>query len=131
MVNRKNKLDFPKRASANRFKFSIIVPSTTKKDRKISTSVFNRRVTETKRFVNRLFGGSTIRTGQGSFLDNKGRLIKEKVVSVESFATKKDYLAKDKLLEAFLKSKKKTWGQESIGFVFESPKRPASSFHFI
>ena len=131
VFNAGKRFDFPLKRSPNRYHATVVVPSTTKKDKKISDSQFNKRVNETKNTINKMFGGSTTVIAKGSFTDNKGRLIEEKVAAVGTYANKKDYFKRDQDLKKFLKDKRKKWGQESIGFAFESPERPDEELHFI
>jgi len=131
-VNRGIKrLDFPIKKANNRFHATIFVPSTTKFDRPVSKKRFETRIDNTVDFMNKKFGGATRTPAQGSFKLENGKIVEEPVVKVETFATKKDYFKHDRELKSFLLKKKKKWGQESIGFGFESSENPDESIHFV
>ena len=101
------------------YEIKIYVPST-RLDTKISEAAFQNRIGVTKSFLSHLFGGYTSVQAQGGYLSNDGGVITEPVVVVTGFANPKDYESKLPLLEAFIKSKQKRWGQESLGFEFEN-----------
>jgi len=99
--------------------FNIIVPSTKKGDKKLTTRAFNKRVETIAKTMSKEFGGETSIKGVGGYINKKGKLVKEKVMIVESSMKKEDYLKNKKELEKLIKIKKKEWGQESIGFNLE------------
>ncbi|MDZ4227879.1 MAG: hypothetical protein U1E54_01405 [Candidatus Levybacteria bacterium] len=101
---------------------AVFVPST-KKRKKISEKEFKKRILETKRFFSR-FGGYTKTNTVGGFVE-EGSLIEEKVVKVESYSNVQDYKQVKAELLAWIRSKKNTWQQFSIGFEFEE------DFHLI
>lgn len=99
---------------------AIIVPSTTSKDKKISREAFQKRINETRKFLSDKNGGYTSVRGLGGFTDDDtGRLIKEDVAIVESFATTDDFKNNKAAVEEFLKQKGKAWGQKSMGYQHE------------
>jgi len=129
--NASTSFDFPKKRSKNRYHFTIFVPSTTAKDKPVSQNTFTKRLDETKKFASEKFEGTTTTTGKGTYTDNNGKLIQEKVGIVEVYTTPKKYKKYDTEIEEYLKKKKKKWKQESIGYSFESPNRPDEEIHFV
>lgn len=98
--------------------FAIIVP-TTEKDKPIRIGEQRKRVNETKRFLSTKFGGDTTVTAKGDYVDKKGKLITEKVFVVEGSTTRANYIKQKKDIETFIKTKRKSWKQETLGFKFE------------
>lgn len=102
--------------------FSIIVPST-RREKKISTKAFAKRIDSEKRFLSRTFGGDTAIKAEGNFeLKEKGKkpiLIKERNVIVESSTTKKVFNSKRTALINHLKARRKEWKQNSLLFKIE------------
>lgn len=101
--------------------YSIIVPST-RREKKISTSAFNKRVDSEKTFMSKTFGGDTTVKAQGNFLERRGKrniLIKEKNAVVESSTTRKVFNTKRKILIRHLKERNRQWKQNSILYKIE------------
>ena len=98
---------------------AIIVPSTTSKDKKITRAEFQERINFTRKFLSKKNGGYTSVRGSGGYVTKDGKLIKEPVAVVESFATKEAFEKNKKDVEYFLKHKGKAWGQESMGYELE------------
>lgn len=121
--------EFPKEKGLN-YSASIFVPSTLR-DKPISKKKFAERVKETKAFLNKSFGGSTTVRSVGSFTDSKGRIINENIAVVTAHTDKKGYGKGNSKVASFLRGKRKTWNQESMGYAFESPDKPSKSFHFV
>lgn len=109
---------------------SVFVPSTTRLNKKISTKMFSTRIRNTKRSMNSLFGGTTTIRSVGAFTSKRGKIVNEKIAVVTSHTNKAGFSRGKKKLGAFLKTKKKSWKQESIGATIETPKRPSKSFIF-
>ena len=109
---------------------SVFVPSTTRLNKKISTKAFSNRIRNTKRSLNTLFGGSTTTRSVGSFTSKRGKLVNEKIAVVTAHTNKAGFNRGRRKLGTFLKTKKKSWKQESIGATIETPKRPSKSFLF-
>ena len=97
----------------------IIVPSTSNTDKRISKEAFDKRVEETRQFLSNANGGFTSVRSVGGFTDSKGNLVKEDVVVVESYATKKDFIRNRPKVRKFLKMKGKEWSQEAMGYEHE------------
>lgn len=97
---------------------AVYVPSTNKSQQFIGTAAFTARIKETERFLTKTFGGFTRLRGVGGFT-GEGGVIREAVAKVESFSSKKGYKAKQNKLIAWLKRKKKEWGQQNIGIIIE------------
>jgi len=109
---------------ANRLpvQISIIVPST-RREKKISTAGFAKRIDSEKQFFSRTFGGDTAIKSEGNFeLKEKGKkpiLIKERGVIIESSTTKKVFNSKRQILIKHLKARQKQWKQNSVLFKVE------------
>lgn len=98
---------------------AVLVPSTTKKSRAISATMFKKRVNITRRFLSRLFGGYTSVQGVGGYTSGK-RLIREKVAVVSAYAQRRIFLKNKKAWLAWVRAKKREWGQESMGIIIEN-----------
>jgi hypothetical protein len=70
-----------------------------------------------RNFLDRTFGGLTRMKGVGSW-EGPNKIIDENVVIVESFSTKKDYLAKDQILRDYVKKKLVSWKQHAISVEY-------------
>ncbi len=112
-------------------KQSVIVPSTSglKTQRKISQKQLKLRVNNVRRFMSKRFGGFTDIKATGGFVLRDGKLVKERVVKVISFSTKKDFKKnKSEVIKQVGRWGKK-WKQESVSyenegdlFIIEPPK---------
>lgn len=114
-------LDFPNEKEYQQalpIEFKVLIPSTRDKDIKISPAAFEKRVDKTVRFLTKLFGGSTLDIETGTYL-LKGKTIREPVATITVSASTEDYNRYDEKLEKYLKQKKKSWGQDSMGFVYQ------------
>lgn len=96
-----------------------IVPSTKDKTKKISTKAFNKRVKQTVRKLRSLFGGSTRVKGHGEY-KLKGKYVPEKVAIVYSYAKRNRFLKKKKEWIAWVKKKRREWGQDSMAIGIEN-----------
>ena len=120
-----NKRDFPK-GKGNNIHIVILVPSTKGIDKKITKKQFKLRIKSVVKFLRKKFGGSTRIRGVGDFSSQElGKPVQEQIAKVETFTTTRNYNKADKNIRTFLKNKKKSWGQESIGYEFEE------SLHFV
>ena len=94
-----------------------VVPST-KFDKNISDQEFKKRIDAEKKWFSNNFGGDTSIKSVGSYvMDNK--LIKERVVIVESSMSKETYMKSRSKLASHFKAKRKQWKQDSIIFKVE------------
>lgn len=126
-MTRDVKVGFPKKKKAlYDVHVAIYVPST-KYDKVISSAQLKGRVKATTRFLNALFGGSTHYNATGTWTDVKhgNKIIKEKIIKVDCFATAKDYRKAQIKLQNWIRKKRVQWKQEALSFEFEE------ELHFI
>jgi hypothetical protein len=126
----KERFDFPLDPSL-KTRIAIYVPSTYDGVHPIGKQKFARRVGETQKFLNNLFGGSTRIRGEGSYVMKGGKLIKEDVAVVEAFTEPRKWFEKDLAVKRWIENKKRNWKQESMSFEYEAPQHPASSLTFV
>jgi len=107
----------------------VYVPST-KYDKKVSKKEFQKRISDTTKFLGDEFGGVTVVSGSGSW-HTDGKVIHEKVMKIESFSPFKKYKAEESKVRDFLKGKAKEWKQEALSFEYESPSTEHSSLYFV
>lgn len=115
------KLDFPTKkdlSDSYTIEFQVFVPSTRAYSKKISREAFNKRVREAASFFTKCFGGSTVDIEQGAYL-MKNKTVKEKVAVITVNTNKRLYYKFDKDVRDWLRQKKKSWGQDSMGFVYQ------------
>jgi hypothetical protein len=98
----------------------VMVPSTTHANRPIAQATMGGRITETKKFLSRLFGGYTSVKGEGGYYSKKKGLIRENVVEVTSFAAKEVYHRRKPTFISWVQAKARAWGQESMGVIIEN-----------
>jgi len=99
---------------------AVIVPSTKgSSQRKVSKSEFKKRVNNVRRFLARRYGGFTDTQVTGGYVLKNGKMVKEKVVRVNSFAKKSDYSKYKPALMKQMNKWRKDWGQESVGYEKE------------
>jgi hypothetical protein len=106
-------------SSALPIEFKVFIPSTRDKNVVISTRAFERRVDESIKFFSKRFGGSTIDVQTGTYV-LKNKVIKEKVAVITVSSSVNDYNRYDEQIEIFLKKKKQSWGQDSMGFIYNN-----------
>ena len=115
-------------------KQSVIVPSTfgIKEQKKISQAKMTTRVNNVRRFLSSRFGGYTSVKAVGGFVLKDGKLVKEKVVRVTPFATKKDFKKHRSSVINQVGTWGKRWKQEAVSyehegdlFIIEPPKSGA------
>lgn len=114
--------DFPTNkelAEGYPLRIAIIIPSTRGKNKRITTTRFNKRVREARDFYTKLFGGATINTATGSYTTRNGQVIQERVAVIEIYTTTSAWNRQDLKVKRWLLDKKKNWEQESMGFEFE------------
>jgi hypothetical protein len=97
---------------------AVYVPSTKNIKYPISRKQYNKRVDEVRDYLSDRFGGYTSIRGIGGYKMGK-RLVKENVVKVVSFSTRKDFREHKPELIKKLKSWGKKWGQNSMGYEYE------------
>ena len=98
---------------------AVYVPST-ELDKKVLPQVFKRRILEVKRTLSKLFGGYTAYQGSGGYYSKDiNKVINEDIVKVVSFAKKEDFQKNKPKLYNRLRSWKRRWKQESIGYENE------------
>lgn len=114
-------LDFPNKSelkNSNSIEFRVFIPSTRAFSKNISKEAFAKRVNVATKFLSKLFGGATFDVETGTY-QMKNKLIKERVAVIIVNASQADYNKYDVKLEDWLKLKKKTWEQDSMGFVYQ------------
>lgn len=114
--------DFPNKSDLEGglpIQFAVVIPSTKQADEKIAPSAFAKRVKDTKEFFTKKFGGTTTERAIGTYTDKNGRVIGEDVSVVEVFTNEETWDREDEAVKKWLQSKKKAWGQESLGFEYE------------
>jgi len=129
MRDRPKRFDFPVPrgglvTKAGMVRGVIYVPSTTRKDKQISDATMVKRVRLVSKAVSKIFGGDTVqRASQGNWVDDRGRLVKEKIVRIEFFTDMKNYNKYDAKLGRLLHKLAKKWGQWAISYEYQSPKK--------
>jgi hypothetical protein len=98
---------------------AIIVPSTSNTDKRVSRQEFQRRINEVRKFLAEKNGGYTSVRATGGYVTKGGKLVKENVAVVESFAEAKTFRKNRRVVQGFLKRKGREWGQESMGYEHE------------
>jgi hypothetical protein len=126
----RERLDFPLDPTL-KTRIAIYVPSTYDGVHPIGKLKFAKRVGETQKFLNNIFGGSTRIRGQGSYTMKGGKLIKEDVAVVEAFTEPRKWFAKDLKVKKWIEDKRNEWKQQAVSFEYEAPQRPASSLTFV
>lgn len=112
-----------KKSSRLTYQVAIFVPSTNL-DKKVPKSIYDKRIEETRIFLDTKGGGDTTSKASGGYLyeenkSGKKSLIKEDITIVETSMTKEQYQDSKKDIENFIVKKKKNWKQDSIGYKFE------------
>lgn len=98
---------------------TIYVPSTRNGDEKISKKEFEKRIKNTQEEFTKRFGGTTTFKGYGTYVDNEGEVIEEKVAVVEFHMSKGDWEDNKEDIYKWLDKKQEEWGQESVAFEYE------------
>ena len=118
----KKVLDFPKEKGLQTYT-AVYVPSTQDVDKKISKGKFNKRIADVQEFLTKKFGGTTTSTEVGTYQAQSGNIVKEKVAKVENFSDFTDWKKQDEDVMKFVEKMAKKWGQESLSFEFEAPRK--------
>jgi hypothetical protein len=100
-------------------KTAIIVPSTKNGNERISKPEYDRRVRETERFMAKEYGGYTAVQAHGGYLGERGEVIEEPVTEVVAYTDAKTFRAKKPVVAKFMKRKRSSWTQESVGYEFD------------
>jgi hypothetical protein len=99
----------------------VIVPSTSgaKSQKKLTKADLNTRVNNVRRFMSKRFGGYTSAKATGGFVLRDGKLVKERVVKVTSFATQQDYKKHGSEVISQVGRWGRKWKQESVSYENE------------
>jgi len=122
MLGDPNKLDYPKaedKAAASPVNFKIIIPSTRSGSIHIKESTFQKRVDEVADYVTKLFEGSTISKGFGTYTSDDKKTVGENVAVISVFTKQDVYNRHDIDLLQYLKSRRRAWTQWSMGFEYQ------------
>ena len=117
-----DKLDFPNKEQIDNslnVNFKLIIPSTKNESNKVSDKVFRNRIDQVIKFLANIFMGSTINNAIGTY-QYKNEVIKEDVAIISVFTNEGIYNKHDKILKKYIKKKKKIWGQDAMGFEYQS-----------
>lgn len=98
---------------------SVYVPSTQDVDKVVSKSEMKLRVDEVKKYLATLFGGFSSSSVEGGFLASDGKVVKENVERVVSFAPKGEFEKNKEALVQKASEWATKWGQEAIGLEHE------------
>jgi|TARA_R100000049_G_C1942034_1_gene86353 hypothetical protein len=100
---------------------SVLVPSTSgiKEQKRISNDKLKKRVNNVRKFLSKRFGGFTDVKATGGFVLRNGKLVKERVVKVTSFATKKDFKKHKSSVLKKVSTWGKKWKQEAVSYTNE------------
>jgi hypothetical protein len=99
---------------------AILVPSTTQHNRPIGKHAFDHRINETRRYLSRKYGGYTSVNAVGGYTSTRGKLVREPVVEVVAYSTRSAYKKNKHATYHWLVAHKKRWGQESMGYEYET-----------
>jgi len=99
----------------------VYVPSTSgiKTQRKISDKELNYRVNKVRKYLSGKFGGYTSVKATGGYVLRNGKLVKERVIKVTAFATKKDFKKNEQDIIKRVGSWAKSWKQETMSYENE------------
>lgn len=98
----------------------VIVPETKgiNSQKRISRKERNRRVKEVRKYLASRYGGYTSVKATGGYVLNKnGKLVKEPVEEVISFASEEDYKLHKKETKKQIFEWGNEWGQESVSYI--------------
>lgn len=101
----------------NRF-VQVTVPSTSKKNHHLSKKEFNKRIVQVEKVMGKRYGGFTAIRAEGGYVGSsgkiKGKLVREPVEIVQSFATPETFNRYKNATRRQTKSWGRRWGQESM-----------------
>lgn len=100
---------------------SVFVPSTSgiKSQKRISQAQMKNRVNNVRKYLSQRFGGFTDVKATGGFVLKNGKLVKERIVKVTAFSTKKDFKKHGGNVIKQVGSWGKKWKQESVSYTNE------------
>jgi len=100
---------------------AIYVPSTygVKDQKKVSDKEMEKRVNEVRTYLSKKFGGYTSVEATGGFVLKDGKLVKERVVKVTAFSTKREFNKDEPELINQVGRWGNKWKQESISYENE------------
>lgn len=99
---------------------AVYVPSTNKYQKEVSKKEMNNRTEEVEKYFSKKYGGYTaVKTEGGYVMKENNKLVKEDVVKVTSFSSKKDYNKEHFETKKKIRKWGKKWGQESMGYEHE------------
>jgi len=98
---------------------AVYVPSTNKSQNKISKQGLNKRVNIVRKDLSQRYGGYTSVKGVGGYIMKNGKLVKEDMVKVTAFTTRKSFNQNKTPIKKKIVKWKNQWGQESIGYEHE------------
>jgi hypothetical protein len=109
----------------------VYIPSTygVKNQKRITKKEMDKRVEEVRSFLFKKFGGYTTAKATGGYTLKNGKMIREPVIKVTSFSTKKDFNKNEPALITQIGKWGNKWKQESISYENEgdlfiiSPKK--------
>jgi hypothetical protein len=127
--DRPKRIDFPvpkddEILKAGTHRGVIYVPSTTDMSKPISAKEHQKRVRMVSKEISRIFGGDTVqRQAFGNWLDEKGKLVGERITRIEFFTTPSNYRKNDYKIGKMIHNLAKKWGQWAISYEYQSPKQ--------
>jgi len=100
--------------------FGVLVPSTTKANKRISAKQFKKRTDMVRTYLSSKFGGYTSVVGVGGYMSDTKGLIKEDVSMVVSYSQESDFKKYKSEVIKKVKSWGKSWKQEAMGVIVEN-----------
>jgi len=99
---------------------AVYIPSKDRDNKPLPKAKVRKAINDTRKKLSNWFGGYTSTKTTGGYVSVKKKLIKEKVVKVTSFSTRKDFNKNQNKLKKWLMRLKKNLNQESIGYEYET-----------
>ena len=100
---------------------TVLVPCTKNADKPITKQACRKRANVMSSEMTRMFGGYTSSNVTGGYYSKKKKkIIREPVIRVTSYSTKKDYKRNKGKFLRYVAKKGKTWGQEEMGVIIEN-----------
>jgi hypothetical protein len=98
---------------------AVVIPSTQDGNKKISGAEFKQRIIDSQEELSDMFGGYTSIKAEGGWKPKNGKVIREDVVKIVVFTTPDKLKENQAKLDKWLTSKRKEWGQYSMGYEIE------------